>query len=81
MKKRVGVKVYSTQTCVWCEKAKEFFISNGVKFTDIDVGSNRKAAEEMIKKSHQMGIPVIDIGGKIIVGYDEKAFKTALKMI
>ncbi len=74
------VKIYSTPTCPWCAKTKEFFREHNVKFTNIDVSKNRKAAEEMVRKSGQMGVPVIDIDGKIIVGYNETALKRALKL-
>ncbi|MFH0860621.1 MAG: glutaredoxin domain-containing protein [Candidatus Altiarchaeota archaeon] len=76
----MDVKVYSTPTCPWCKKAKEFLKANNVKFEDIDVGSNQEKAREMVKKSGQMGVPVFEIGGKIIVGFDEKAIKAALKL-
>ncbi len=74
-----NVLVYSTPTCPWCHKAKEFLKKNKVKFKDIDVSGDAKAAEDMVKKSGQMGVPVIDINGKIIVGFDEAAIKKALK--
>lgn len=76
----MDVKVYSTPTCPWCKKAKEFLKANNVKFEDIDVGSNQEKAREMVKKSGQMGVPVFEIGGKIIVGFDEKAINAALKL-
>ena len=72
------VKVYSTKTCPWCVKVKDFLRSKGVKFEDIDVGANQKAAEEMVQKSGQMGVPVTEINGKIIVGYDKEAIEEAL---
>ena len=75
-----GVKIYSTPTCIWCAKTKEFFRKHKVKFTDFDVSIDRKAAHEMIHKSGQMGVPVIDIDGKIIVGYNEEELKKALKL-
>ncbi|HKZ33717.1 MAG TPA: glutaredoxin family protein [Candidatus Nanoarchaeia archaeon] len=74
------IKIYSTPTCIWCAKTREFFRKHKVKFTDIDVSSNRKAAEEMVKKSGQMGVPIIDIDGKIIVGYNEGELKKALNL-
>ncbi len=58
--------------------AKDYLKKNGVKFADIDVGVDESKAEEMVKKSGQMGVPVIDIDGKIIVGYDLPAIKKAL---
>jgi glutaredoxin 3 len=74
------VIVYSTATCPWCLKVKEFLKENKVKFTNKDVGSDQKAAAEMIKKSGQQGVPVVDIDGEIIVGFDEKKLKGLLKI-
>lgn len=74
------VLLYSTAFCPWCQRTKEFFLANNIKYKDINVGSNLKAAQEMIKKSGQQGVPVIDIEGEIIVGYDESALKKALKI-
>jgi len=74
------VKVYSTPTCPYCKKAKEWLDSNGIKYENIDVSSNAKYADEMIKKSGQRGVPVIDIDGKIIVGYDIGEMKKSLGM-
>jgi glutaredoxin 3 len=73
------VTVYSTKTCPWCKKVKEYLKSNKVAFKDIDVGANQKAAQEMIKKSGQTGVPVTDANGTIIVGFDEAKLKKALK--
>ena len=75
-----SVKIYSTPTCPWCAKTKAFFKANKVSFTDIDVSKNKTAAEEMIKKSGQMGVPVTDIDGEIIVGFDKPKLKKALKL-
>ena len=69
------VKVYSSKTCPRFHKTKEFQKKNSIKYQDINVGENQKAAQEMIKKSGQTGVPVIDIEGKIIVGFDESAIK------
>lgn len=66
------VKIYSTKTCVFCKAAKEFFKENNVAFEDVDVGSDHQAAVEMITKSGQMGVPVIDINGQIVVGFDKE---------
>ena len=78
MAKNVTVKVYSTKTCPWCIKAKEFLKEKKINFEDIDVGADQKAAKEMIDKSGQMGVPVIDINGKIIVGFDKDAITEAI---
>jgi len=74
----VKVKVYSTKTCPWCHKVKEFLDEKKVKYEDIDVGADKKAAEEMVEKSGQMGVPVTDINGTIIVGFDKAAIEKAL---
>jgi len=73
------VKVYSTSTCPWCIKAKEFFKEKGIEFEEVDVGSNQEAAQEMMEKTGQMGVPVIDVDGKIIVGFDQAAIEEAMK--
>ena len=73
------VKVYSTPTCPWCHKVKEYLKEHKVAFTDVDVAENEKARNEMIEKSGQMGVPVTDIGGTIIVGFDVKKIEAALK--
>ncbi len=65
------VKVYSTPTCPWCTVAKKYLTSKNVKFEEVDVSKNREAAYEMVKKSGQRGVPVIDINGSIIVGFDQ----------
>ena len=74
------VKIYTTPSCPWCHKVKEFFKENKVKFTDINVAEDEKARNDMIEKSGQMGVPVVDIDGEIIVGFDEPALKKALKI-
>ena len=72
------VKVYSTPTCPYCIRAKEFLKENNIAFENIDVSSNDAAAEEMVQKSGQMGVPVLDIDGEIIVGFDRERIKQAL---
>ncbi len=79
-KKVSNVTIYTTKTCPYCHMAMEFLKQNNIKFKEIDVSSNYKAAQEMIKKSSQMGVPVIDINGVIIVGFDKDAIKRALKL-
>lgn len=73
-----SITVYRTETCPYCHMAEEFFKQNNVKYKSIDVGKNPGAAQEMVKKSGQMGVPVIDINGKIIVGFDKTALRKAL---
>jgi glutaredoxin-like YruB-family protein len=76
----MSVIVYSTSSCPWCHKVKEFLEQNKVKFKSVDVGADQKAAQEMIKKSGQQGVPVIDANGTIIVGFDETKLKRVLKI-
>ncbi len=64
------VIVFSTPTCTYCNAAKRYFREKGVKFRDVDVSRDQAAARDMVKRSGQMGVPVIDIGGKIVIGFD-----------
>ena len=75
-----NVKVYSTSTCHYCVMLKEFLNKNNIQFENIDVGVDRRAAQEMMDKSGQMGVPVIDIDGRIIVGFDKDAVSAALNL-
>ena len=72
------VKIYSTPDCIWCVRAKEFFNEHNIKFSELDVSADEKSAEEMVEKSGQMGVPVIDVNGEIIVGFNEPALRKAL---
>lgn len=76
-----NVTVYSTPTCPFCIRLKQFFKDNNVIFTDIDVSSDHDKAQEMIKKSGQMGVPVIEIDSKVIVGFDKERIKEALGIV
>ena len=66
------LKIYTTPTCVYCQMAKEFFKENNVSYQEHDVSSDAKAREEMINKSGQMGVPVIDFEGEIVIGFDKE---------
>jgi len=72
------VIIYSTPTCPSCIMAKHFLKSNNIKFIDKDISLDKEALDEMMKKSDQAGIPVIDIDGKIVVGFDRNRLKKAL---
>jgi glutaredoxin-like YruB-family protein len=72
------VIVYSTPTCPYCIRAKQFLKENNIAFEDIDITHNQAKADEMIQKSGQMGVPVIDIDGNTIVGFDKRAIAEAL---
>ena len=64
------ITIYTTPTCVYCKMAKAFFAANSVKYEEKNVMSDEAAREEMFKKSEQMGVPVIDVDGKIVIGFD-----------
>ena len=78
------VKIYSTPTCPYCNMAKEFFKTNSIEFTSIDVSSDKKASNAMVKKTGQMAVPVIIVGeGKkeeVILGFDEERLKARFKI-
>ena len=65
-----NIKIYSTPTCPWCKKAKAYLDERTIAYTSIDVSGDAAAQNEMIEKSGQLGVPVIDIDGKIVVGFD-----------
>lgn len=74
------VIIYSTEFCPWCRKTKEFLKEHKIKYKEFDVGKDDKKAEEMMEKSGQRGVPVIEIDGKIMVGFDEDKLKELLKI-
>ena len=73
------VIVYSTPTCPWCKKTKEYLSQKGISYTDVDVSSDTAKSKEMVEKSGQMGVPVVDINGTIIVGFNKDKMDAALK--
>jgi len=74
------VKVYSTPTCPFCVRVKQFLKEHNIDFVDIDVSQDQQAAQEMIKKSKQMGVPVVEIDGNIVVGFDEQKIRELLDL-
>lgn len=74
------VIIYSTPSCVYCKMAKEFFKKNNVEYTEHNVAQDDRAREEMVKKSRQLGVPVIDIDGEIFVGFDQSGLKKILNI-
>ncbi len=70
-KKQPRVLMFSTPTCSYCNMAKQYFRRNRVRFRDVDISKDPAAARDVMRRSGQMGVPVIDIGGKIIVGFDK----------
>ena len=74
----VKVTIYTTPACVYCKMTKEFFKNNNVEYEEKNVAVDAAARDEMISKSGQMGVPVIDIDGKFIIGFDEPRLREAL---
>ncbi len=72
------VKVYTIPTCPWCVKAKEFLIKNKVQFEEVDVTEDLKSQRDIIERSGQMGVPVIEIDGKLFVGFEPAILEKAL---
>lgn len=72
------IKVYTTNACPWCVKAKQYLKSKDMVFEELNVQTDMIAREEMVNKSRQMGVPVLDINGTVIIGFDKSAIDTAL---
>lgn len=72
------VKLYTTEACPWCVKVKNYLKGKDVSFEELNVQDDMEARQEMVSKSKQMGVPVLDINGDIIIGFDKKAIETAL---
>lgn len=70
--------LFSTPTCPWCSRAKRYLVDKGVKVKEVNVASDQKAATEMVRKSGQMGVPVIKIGSRWLVGFDREGIDCAL---
>jgi glutaredoxin 3 len=75
----MAVTIYTTPTCAYCRVVKDWFRTNRVPFTEYDVSTDQRRAEEMVRKSGQMGVPVIDVHGKVIVGFNRPEIEKALK--
>lgn len=75
-----SITVYSTPTCVYCNMAKNFFKANGFEYKDYNVATDLEKRKEMIDKTGQMGVPVIDIGGTVVIGFDEEKIKGTLNI-
>jgi len=74
------IKIYSTQSCPYCVTLKEYLKANNVEFEDIDVSFDENLQQEMIDKSGQMGVPVADIDGQIVVGFDREKISQLLNI-
>lgn len=74
------IKLYTTPTCVYCNTLKEYFKNYNINFEEVDVSKNNKGLQEMIKISNQMGVPVLDIDGEIVIGFDKVKIDKLLKL-
>ena len=72
------IKVYITDSCPWCVKAKNYLKSKNIAFEELNVAEDMDARQEMVQKSRQMGVPVLDINGTVVIGFDKPAIDTAL---
>jgi glutaredoxin 3 len=75
----VSITIYSTPSCGYCRVAKDYFQRKGLRFTEYNVAADPGKADEMMRKSGQMGVPVLDINGRIIVGFNQGAIEEALR--
>jgi glutaredoxin 3 len=72
------ITVYSTPTCPYCIRLKQFLKERNLQFNDIDVSVDSQAADEIVRRTGQMGVPVVDIDGRIIIGFDRRLIEEAL---
>ena len=75
------VLVYSSPTCVWCMRAKTYLRTRGVPFRDVDVSRDPAAARNLVRRTGQMGVPVIEVDGRPIVGFDQARIDGALGLL
>lgn len=80
VKPQKRVTVYSTPSCPWCSTLKNYLRKNGIRFSDIDVSRDSRAAEEMVRKSGQQGVPQTDISGSVVIGFDQKKLNRLLEI-
>lgn len=73
-----AITIYTTPTCPWCKKTKDYLKTKGLSYREINVAEDDRAAFELLEKSGQMGVPVTDIDGTIVIGFDKAALDNAL---
>lgn len=74
------ITIYTTPACVYCKMTKAFFKEHNVSYEEKDVSTDEKARNEMVEKSGQLGVPVIDVDGKIVVGFDKEMLSKLLNV-
>lgn len=75
-----NVTVYSTPTCSWCNTLKTWLRKNGIHYTDVDVSHDEKAAQDLVRRTGQQGVPQTDINGQIVVGFNQQRLKELLEI-
>ena len=75
----MSIVIYSTPSCSYCRLAKDYLRLKGVTYTEYNIASDQRKAEEMVRKSGQMGVPVLDINGSVIIGFNKPEIERALK--
>jgi glutaredoxin 3 len=75
----MAISLYTTPSCTYCRKAKDWFRQNNIRFSEYDVSRDQRKADEMVRKSGQMGVPVIDVNGRVIVGFNQPEIERALR--
>lgn len=75
----MAISIYTTPTCTFCRQVKDYFRQNHIPFTEYNVAQDERKADEMVRKSGQMGVPVLDVHGKIIVGFNKPEIERALR--
>ena len=75
----MAISIYTTPSCGYCRVAKDYLKKNGVQFSEYNVAADPRKADEMVRKSGQMGVPVLDINGKIIIGFNQTEIDRALR--
>lgn len=81
MSEQKVVTIYSTSSCTWCKRAKQFLDEHNIAYVEFDVGTDRTVREGMIQKSGQMGVPVITINDEVVIGFNEPLLKEKLGLI
>jgi glutaredoxin 3 len=75
-----SVTIYTTPTCAYCKMTKEFFKENNIEYAEKDVATDAEARDKMIQVSGQMGVPVVDIDGKLVIGFDKAKLSELLEL-
>lgn len=76
----IMITIYSTPTCVYCKSLKEYLTERGIQFQEIDVAEDEKELEKMVAISGQMGVPVVDLDGEVVIGFDREKIDEILKL-